>query len=112
MVTNTCKQLGCPKSCFVDDRQELKDHARDAAFMQMLQNLDRCHMNHDEKWALFTKLSADKLEFRCGSSNVSLQMRSLLNAILLYLTFPKSCHCDLQAPQICLLACKSKSQPL
>lgn len=42
----------------------LEEHSKDAAFMQMLRNLDRCHMDHEEKWSLFTKLSADKADFR------------------------------------------------
>lgn len=45
-------------------RENLENQGKDAAFMQMLHNLDRCHMNHEEKWALFIKHTADKAEFR------------------------------------------------
>lgn len=44
-------------------RESLEMHGRDTDFMQMLRTLDRCHMDHDEKWALFIKHSADKAEF-------------------------------------------------
>ena len=51
--------------------------------MRMLRCLDRCHMAHDEKWALFIKHSADKAEFRsaCHSQQMCDCLRGLGNAM-------------------------------
>lgn len=44
-------------------RENLQLQGKDAAFMQMLHSLDRCHMDLDSKWASVVEHTADKAEF-------------------------------------------------
>ena len=45
-------------------RKRLEVQGKDKAFVSMLHVLDRCHLDHEVKWALVQKHTADKAEFR------------------------------------------------
>jgi hypothetical protein len=89
-----------PVKCFFNHhgicRENLQLQGKDAAFMQMLHSLDRCHMDLDSKWASVVEHTADKAEFRYDG-------RELLRLKLCWL-FGDRPHldCALKAPERCI----------